>query len=315
VDDPGVERNAVGQPTGRLFRLDSWLARRIPGDDPLADVAEVSRDLAGRGVTGVTDATPEARADGLAALVDAVADGRIRQRVHAMSPVGTEPPACPLVSRGPHKVLLDDDRLPALAELVELVRAAHAAGTPVAVHCVTPAQLALAVAGFDEAGSGAGDRLEHASVVHPELVGGLAALGLTVVTNPGLVHARGDRYLEEVDARDVPHLYRCASLLDSGVAVAAGTDAPFGPVDPWTVVRAAHTRRTVGGRTLGADETVSLAAAVGLFTGRPDAPGRPRRIAPGEPGDLCLLADGVVPGPDDAVAATVVAGRVVYRAR
>jgi predicted amidohydrolase YtcJ len=314
--EPGVERDTSGRPTGRLFRLDAWLARRLPGDDPMDEVERVSLALAARGVTGVTDATPGATAEGLAAVVDAVAAGRLCQRVHAMAPAGIEPPIHQLVSRGPHKVLLDDDRLPGLDQLVELVRVAHGAGVPVAVHCVTAAQLALSVAGFEETGVLEGDRVEHASVAHPDLVARIAALGLVVVTNPGLVHSRGDSYLEEVDARDVPHLYPCAAWVRAGIAVAAGSDAPFGPVDPWTVVRAAHTRRTAEGRVLGGGEAVSLATAVRLLCGRLDAPGRARRIEPGEPGDLCLLAEGGLPAPGDAdaVAATVVAGRVVYRA-
>ena len=40
-----------------------------------------------------------------------------------------------MVELGPVKVLLDDDRLPSLADLVELVRSAHAEGRPAAVHC------------------------------------------------------------------------------------------------------------------------------------------------------------------------------------
>lgn len=315
VRQPGVERDAQGRPTGLLFRMDGWLAGRLPEDDPVSDVGHVSAELAVLGVTGVTDATPDATGAGVAAIVDAVADGRLRQRAHVMCPTGEAVDvAHPLVTRGPHKVLLDDDTLPGLDDLAGLMRAAHRRGVAVAVHCVTPAQLALTVACLRDAGSVPGDRIEHASVVPPGLVAPLAALGVTVVTNPGLVHARGDSYLEEVDLRDRPYLYPCASLLDAGVAVAAGTDAPFGPTDPWVAVRAARTRRTARGAMLGGHEAVSLDAAIGLFTGPADAPGHPRRIAPGEPGDLCLLADGVMPGPEGpgTVTATVVAGRVVY---
>jgi predicted amidohydrolase YtcJ len=316
VHQPGVELDAQGRPTGRLFRMDDWLAERLPDEDPTADVGPVSAQLASWGVTGMTDATPDATHQGVAAFVEAVADGRLCQRVHVMCPADLEMAPHALVTRGPHKVLLDDDRLPALEDLAEMVRGAHGARVPVAVHCVTPAQLALTVATFAEAGVVPGDRVEHASVVHPQLAGRLAELALTVVTNPGLVQARGDSYLVEVDDRDVAYLYPCASLIDAGVAVAAGTDAPFGPADPWAAVRTAVTRRTSGGRTLGAHEEVSLAAAVGLFAGRADLPGRPRRLAPGEPGDLCLLADGAVPQPgrSGSVLATIVAGRVVYEA-
>lgn len=315
VREPGVERDAQGRPTGRLFRMDGWLAGRLPDDDPVADVGRVSAALARLGVTGVTDATPDATGAGVAAIVDAAAAGRLRQRAHVLCPAQVEVAAeHPLVTRGPHKVLLDDDALPGLDDLAGLIRAAHRRGVAVAVHCVTPAQLALTVASFHDAGSAPGDRIEHGSVVPPGLVASLATLRVTVVTNPGLVHARGDSYLEEVDLRDRPYLYPCASLLDAGVAVAAGTDAPFGPSDPWVAIRAARTRCTAGGAVLGGNEAVSLGLAIGLFTGRAGAPARPRRIAPGEPGDLCVLAGGAVPGPDGpgAVSATVVAGRVVY---
>ena len=180
--------------------------------------------------------------------------------------------------------------------------------------CVTGAQLALALAAFESAGAIAGDRIEHGSVIDLGFLDALVRLGITVVTNPGLVYARGDTYLDDVDERDLPHLYRCASLLAAGVAVAAGTDAPFGPVNPWTAVRAAASRRTRDGCPLTAGEAVSLERAVGLFAGPASAPARRRHVAVGEPGDLCLLADGWVPEQSqDEVLATVVAGCVVHR--
>ena len=315
IDDPGVERDTAGRPTGRLFRMDRWLASRLGDDDPIAEVAALSLDLAAAGVAGVTDATADATPDGMATLVTAVADGRLTQRLHAMCPLEVALPAHPLVTRGPHKILLDDDRLPALAELSALVASIHDGGLAVAVHCVTGAQLTITVAALQDAGSVAGDRIEHASIVPVDMLDILAALGVTVVTNPGFIDGRGDAYLDEVDQRDLDDLYRCASLTDAGVAVGAGTDAPFGSWDPWTAIAAARTRRTRGGRVVGAGEAVSLEAAIALFAGAADAPGRPRRVAVGEPGDLCLLAGGVIPGPGPhaPVAATVVAGAVTHR--
>ncbi len=316
LDVAGVERDEQGRAKGRLFRMDDWLARRLPDGDPVTELAAVSRQLAARGLTGVTDATPDATPDSVAGLAAAVEDGRLLQRLHVMCAPDVDVPAHPLVTRGPHKVMLDDDRLPVLDDFVDVVRCAHGCGVPVAVHCVTPAQLALTVAALEAAGARPGDRVEHGSVVAAEFVAALARSRLTVVTNPGFVYARGDSYLEDVDERDVPFLYPCASLLDGGVTVAAGTDAPFGPADPWTALRAAVSRRTRGGRTVGAPEAVPLGTALALFTGAATAPGHPRSVAVGQPGDLCLLADGAVPEPgqSDPVVATVVAGRVVHRA-
>lgn len=79
------------------------------------------------------------------------------------------------------------------------------------------------------------------------------------------------------------------SLLDAGVTVAAATDVPFGPADPWVAVAAATTRRTGSGVVLGPDERVSPATALALFLTDPDHGGHRRRVAVGQPGDLCLL--------------------------
>ncbi len=316
ADHEGIERDDEGRATGRLWRMDGWLAARLQGADALDDVAPVSAELASLGVTGCTDTTPEATAESVAGLAAAVAEGRIRQRLELMAPPGVAVPAHPLVRRVATKVMLDDDRLPGPDELAATIRSAHEAGSPVAVHCVTAVQLALTMAALSDAGPRRGDRVEHASVVPAGAVAGLAGLGVTVVSNPGLVHARGDTYLREVEERELDDLYRCASLRSGGVVVAAGTDAPFGPADPWVAVDAAHRRRTAGSVALGADEAVPLADAVALFTGHGDDPGRHRRIDPGAPGDLVVL-DGIsLPAPAGAgtpVRATVVAGEVVHQ--
>jgi predicted amidohydrolase YtcJ len=134
----------------------------------------------------------------------------------------------------------------------------------------------------------------------------IRALGVTVVTQPGLVRSRGDRYLEDVEAEDQPDLWRLGSLQRAGVAVAAGSDAPYGPADVWAAVEAAVTRRTACGRLLGPGEAVSPAAALALFHGRADDPARLRSVRPGQPGDVCVT------GPS-GVEATIIAGRLAYR--
>ena len=316
-EDPGVERDAAGHATGRLFRMDAWLAENLPSGDDLADLDDVSRRLAMRGVTGLTDATPGATAAAVAGLAGAVSDGRIMQRLHLMCPVDVPIPDHPLVSRGPVKIMLDDDRLPGIDELAQWVRRAHLSGAPVAVHCVTGAQFVITVAALEAAGPQSGDRIEHASVVPEDVLPRVAALRVTVVINPGLVFERGDTYLEDVDPRDLAGLHRCASLSAAGVRIAAGTDAPFGADDPWLAIAAVHRRQTRSGRLLGPGEAIPLSGAVALFTGHPDRPAVERRLLPGEPGDLCILDDEALPDPDGVggpVAATVVAGRVVHQA-
>jgi predicted amidohydrolase YtcJ len=280
-DAAGVERDAGGRPTGRLWRMDRWLAARIPGAPPRLDA--VSARAAALGVTGFTDATPDATRRDVAALAAAVADGTIVQRVHCMAPVGVTLPADGRhrkVSLGPVKILLDDDSLPPLYELTGRAGQAHANGRPVAVHCVTRVQLVLTLAALDAARRLSGDRIEHGAVIPAEIIADLR--GLTVVTQPHFVTERGREYASEVAADDLPDLWRLRTLLDAGVAVAAGSDAPFGDWDPWHVMRTAAERPA----DLGPAEAVTAARALRLFLGEPAAPAtRPRRLRGRRDGD------------------------------
>ncbi len=316
VDAPGVERDAKGRANGRLFRLDGWLREQL-GEQPLPPLAPIGARLARFGVTGVTDATPGLAPPALAALADAAESGVLPQRLVLLGAETSEPAR---FVRGPKKLVLDERALPALGELAAQLREAHAGARAVAVHCVTLAELLLALAAFDEAGVLAGDRLEHASVTPPDALEEIARLGLTVVTQPGFVRTRGDDYLRDVEPRDLPWLYRCAGFDAAGVPLGAGTDAPFGEPDPWLAMQAAVDRRTAAGERLGAGEALSPERALALFTTPADAPGgAPRRIAPGAPADLCLLDRPWARARDaltsDAVAATLAAGRLLWQRR
>jgi predicted amidohydrolase YtcJ len=253
-DLSGAERDNNGVPTGRLWRLDRWLAGRAPSSPP--DLGAVSAEAASLGITGLTDATPGATATDIETLAKAVANGAIVQRLHCMAP-----PAAGAVAGegarsrftlGPVKILLDDDTLPSLDELTGQVEAAHTAGRPVAVHCVTRVQLILTLTALGEAGRHRADRIEHGAVIPPETFAALR--GLTVVTQPHFATERAEQYARDVDPVDLPDLWRLRSLIEAGIPLAAGSDAPFGGASPWLA-----------------------------------APASPRRIAPGHPADLALL--------------------------
>ncbi|MDW8803399.1 amidohydrolase family protein [Streptomyces scabiei] len=244
---------------GRLWREDGRL-RALLLPVPL-NLAGVGRRAAALGVTGFTNADPHP-ADGLAQTLSV-----LPQRLVVM---GVDPPV---------KLILDDPTLPTPAELAATVAAIRP--RPVAVHCVTRVQLLVTLLALEEAGPVAGDRIEHGSVIPAETVPRLRRLGVTVVTQPHFPAERAHAYATEVHPDDRPHLYRCRSLAEAGVPVAAGTDAPYGTHDPWAVMRAAVARDP--------GERLTPRAALGLFLGGPHRPGRPRRVTVGSPADLCLL--------------------------
>jgi predicted amidohydrolase YtcJ len=306
----------LGAPDGRLYDGDAWLAARIPEPSP-PDLSPVGASLAAAGVTGVTDMTPLTDAGGWALLAHACCTGALAQRVVVTGGVelAESAPPEPLVA-GPVKVVVSDHRSPSIDDLAESFEAAHRAGRRVAVHCVTRVAAVLALAAWQQAGAQPGDRMEHGAVLPDDLARPLAGLGVAVVTQPGFLRARGDRYLAEVDPDDAPHLYRCDGLLRHGIPLGGSTDAPYGPADPWLAMATAVERRTSSGAVLGAAERLTPRRALDLFLTPPDDPGgAPRRVEPGAVADLCLLDAPLDVALDDLsadhVAATVVDGRLV----
>jgi predicted amidohydrolase YtcJ len=281
---------------GRLHSADNWsdaLPRRA------TELADISRRLIEYGVTGVTDATPDLTAEDIVTLSVAHRRGEIPQRLHFLAP---------------GKRILHDDRLD-VDELTDWVIDHHDDKVSVALHCVTHAQLVVAIAALRSAGGHPRDRIEHAAVVPDDMVADVVDIGVTVVTQPNFVAERGEHYLRDVPADEWPQLWRVASLLAAGVPMAASTDAPFGGMDPWAAMRAAVHRSTPTGDVVGPDERISPYEALRLFLGHPDRPAVPRTVEPGQPGDLIVLTaapdEALATLASDMVAATVIGGRVI----
>jgi predicted amidohydrolase YtcJ len=315
---PGIERDAAGRATGRLWRADDWLRDRLPRR-PLPDLAPVGRELLRYGITAVTDATPDVAPAAITAISDAMRAGRLPPRVHLLgAPLGVTLPDTPGLTAGPYKVVLADSGLPAYADLLELIIAAHRAGRPVAAHCVTREALVLLIAVLREAGALPGDRIEHAAIVPGELIPELAGLRLRVVTQPGFLSDRGDDFLRDVPAADQVDLYRCASLRHAGVPLALSSDAPYGPLDPWAVMTAATTRRTASGRPATPAERLTGAEALDAYLAPPEDPGGPpARIRPGVPASLIVLSAPAagLPALSGGVRAVVAAGAVTAHSK
>ncbi len=317
VDLAGVERDANGRATGRLFDLDAWI-RTALGSAVIPGLGDVGNLLAGYGVTGVTDATSTNSAVEWDAFADAAESGQLRQRIVVMGQPDLAA-GCGAISLGAVKILLTERALIDFDALVASIGAAHAAGRNVAIHCVTRAELVFAVAALDAGGARPGDRIEHASVAPPDVMERLARMPLTVVTQPTFLRERGDHYAIDVEPGDRPWLYRGRGFLRMGVLLGGGTDAPYGSADPWRAMAAAVSRRTLGGRVMGESECLSPEQALALFTTPAESPGgTPRRVAIGESADLCLLdrswAEAREVLDSALVAATITDGTLTFRA-
>lgn len=266
----GTERD-----TGQLWRADARLRRLLPPAQA-PDVRAVGAALAGYGVTHCTDATPDLDA----ATVELLTEGVPQHLLALGAPAGP----------GPRKVVVADHAPLDPDALADLVADVHRDGRAVALHVVTRAALVVTAAALRSAGPVRGDRVEHAAVCDDGLAAELADLGVLVVTQPGLLATHGDRYLRDVEAADRPWLWRCGGLQRLGVGVALSSDAPYGPLDPWSTLRAARDRTTPAGVVLGAGERVGADAALRMMqTALTDPAGPPRHVAVGAAADVVLL--------------------------
>jgi predicted amidohydrolase YtcJ len=300
INSAGLVRIGLADhPDGRLLSADSWSDALSRGQTNLADL---SARLSRYGVTGITDATPDLEASDIVRLAEMHRRGELRQHVHCLAP---------------GKRILHDDDLD-FERLAEWIAGRHRGGGPVAIHCVTAAQLLVTIAALRRAGTHPRDRIEHAAVAPADCITDLAELAVTVITQPNFVAERGDQYLDDVPAAEHDQLWRLASLLRADVPVALSTDMPFGQPDPWAAMRAAVHRTTPRGAVLGADERVSAPTALRMFFGYPEQPTRARTLQSGEPGDVCVLSvppKAALAELDAAmVATTIIGGRIVYAA-
>src|SRR6201993_703118 len=146
-------------PDGRLRSGDRGWSDALQRRE--TDLAELSRRITATGVTGVTDATPDLGADDMVSLMVAHRRGEFRPRLRFLSP---------------GKKILQDDHLD-LDALTDWIAENHGTDRPVALHCVTAAQLVVAIAALRAAGSHPLDRIEHAAVVPDDNLADLADLG------------------------------------------------------------------------------------------------------------------------------------------
>lgn len=314
VPPPGFECDGGGF-TGRLFDEDAWLRDTLASTPPC--FGAVSAQLAAMGVTGLTDMSPSN-------------DGVMAQHFKAEQKARRLLQSCVLAGRlelakaafdatlhlGHAKLHLHEAALPDLDSTIEFIGAAHDQGRSIAVHCTTETELVFALAAIDAAGVMRGDRIEHAGIAPDHLVDEIRRMGLWVVSQPHFIAERGDQYAQDVEARDVPLLYRLRTFVEAGVPLAAGSDAPFGSPDPWAAMAAAVSRATRSGLLIGEAEALTPEQALSLFLSDPPDITRQRSIEVGAVADFCLLDQPWEVARErlsaDNVRMTIAGGRIIH---
>ena len=143
-------------------------------------------------------------------------------------------------------------RVMELAELRRQIERANAAGLPLICHAIGDRACSEVLQAFVEAGDPqAGNRIEHAQIVRPEDVGLFERAGVAASVQPAHLWTdwqASDRLLGPERA-GTSFVFR--SMLDAGVTLAVGSDAPVVPADPRHSLHAAVTRTDGQGKPAG----------------------------------------------------------------
>lgn len=329
----------TAEPNGLLLEMSDFLDERIPRlTDAEIDggVALANRRLLAAGVVSVHDATPVnsvARWDAMRRLSESgkftpsvvMMTGADRIDGFADRGLSYGSGDSGALTLGHAKIMLTQSGgslNPAPDELSDIVAAAHARGFPVAIHAVeSDAVDAAAQALAGKRTRGLRDRIEHASECPPHTLEALRRARPIVVTQPDFIHESASRYLAELGAAS-KWLYRIGTIAESGLIVAASSDAPASRPDPLTAIRAAVTRRDQAGATLNASEGVSAMQALRMHTTAAVYAACQEAdrgsIAPGKRADLAVLSANPIAVPPDRlgeikVTMTIVGGRIAWR--
>jgi predicted amidohydrolase YtcJ len=134
-----------------------------------------------------------------------------------------------------------------LARLLDVVRRAARAGFQPCIHAIGDAAVTRVLDVYEKVlgpgGEGLRPRMEHAQIVRPEDVPRFAPLG--VVASVQTTHCTADMPWapDRLGPQRIAWAYRWRSLLDAGVHLCLGSDAPVEDPDPRLGIWAAVTRR------------------------------------------------------------------------
>ena len=201
------------------------------------------------------------------------------------------------------------------AELRALMTRATEHGLSTAIHAIGDAACHDAVAAYAE--TGARGSIEHAQLVLRDDVRRMAELGIRASVQPA--HLLDDRdATEKVWPDRTGRSFALRWMLDDGVTLALGSDAPVSPLDPWLAIAAAVHRSADEREPWHGEHALSPREALAASV---DGQGT---VQPGSRGDLVLLDDDpLVPDAADTaeqaarlrgmgVHATFVGGRIVH---
>ncbi|MFN8592065.1 MAG: amidohydrolase [Thermomicrobiales bacterium] len=213
-------------------------------------------------------------------------------------------------------------------ELNERFGRAHAAGFQLAAHAIGDRAITMILDAYEAALNAAPKadhrfRIEHCGMCTPEIIDRLARLAMIAVPQPNFIHELGDSYLRNFTPEQIALAYPNRTWFDRGIVAVGSSDVPVVDCDVRTNLRSAVTRLTVTGQRMAAEQGVTIAEALRMFTLHGAYASFAERdkgtITPGKLADLVVLSGDprAIPAedlPSLAVEMTVIDGQIAYEA-
>ena len=158
-------------------------------------------------------------------------------------------------------------------DLDEFVWLAHSSGMQVAMHAIGDATLDICLNSIEKAKEFRKNSLRHI-IVHcqtadDEQLSRLKKLGLGAAVQPCFVPSDREMAIRRLGNQKASGSYRWKTMLDKGIILSAGSDAPVESISPILGIHAAVTRQDENNRPYGGwveSERLTVAEAINMYT-------------------------------------------------
>jgi len=212
-------------------------------------------------------------------------------------------------------------------EIFQSVENAHRNDFQVAIHANGDVTIKMVLDAYERAQTlwpraDTRHRIEHCSLVNPELLSRIRDLGVIPAPFYTYVHYHGNKWVDYGEER-MRWMFAHKSFLDYGIPVAPASDYTPGPYEPLMAIQSMVTRKDFDGRVWGPNQRISIVDALKICTINGAyasfEEGIKGSITTGKLADFVILAD----APQDVdpdqikhieIVRTVVGGKTMYGA-
>jgi predicted amidohydrolase YtcJ len=155
-------------------------------------------------------------------------------------------------------------------KLNEQVAEIHASGFQVGVHANGDVAIDMVLKAYELAlrlhpRKDARPRIEHCTLVNPDLLRRIAAVGAIPTPFYTYVYYHGDKWAQYGEER-LRWMFAHRAFLDHGIRVAGASDYVPGPFEPLMAIQSMTTRKDFRGRTWGENQKISVDEALRVCT-------------------------------------------------